>query len=97
MSVENATQEQRDAAMRLWCLLRDNDDIRSLTFTGLLRGEVRGKSMNFDSPTLRASLMKQIGDWTGEFDNHSQQGELKALADIMNNAGLLILKITGVL
>lgn len=84
--------------MELWTTIRDNEDLRKETLNGLKRGHERGKSMNYNTETLRISLQKQIIDWqhiSFRALRTSFIEEKQKLADIINNASLLFLRLDG--
>lgn len=88
-------------AETLFDLINESKNLKKLQIEGLKRGEQRGKSMNWDTNTIRGSLNKQIKDWQESYQNHDSEDkehedEKRRLADIINVASLLFLRLDGI-
>ena len=88
-------------AETLFEIINEAKTLKDLQLKGLKRGTRRDKSMNWDTNTIRGSLNKQIEDWQESYQNYEPEDkehddEKRRLADIINVASLLFLRLDGV-
>ncbi len=80
--------------------IRDNKELLDLEERGFKRGDEKGKTMNVSVMELVDNLEKQYLDFlkSCQFSSsfsltYNREGMKKTLADVINNAGCLFLKL----
>jgi hypothetical protein len=96
----NQADETGKSARRLHERILKNKELKAFEFSGFLRGEMRGKTMDVPLVEVVDSLRKQYKDFDYAWSFYvtmgggkSREGLKRALADIRNNAGCLFLKL----
>lgn len=77
----------------LFDVIQANRELRILRLRGFLKGDEIGKTMNVDLDTVLSSLGKQEDDVLEAFYSCGIEQQKKALADLINVAGCVFLKV----